>query len=169
MPRIPDDIIDSVFFLYPTREEAIAGKNPGGSGFVVSIGKNVTTGAGTYFYGVTNWHVACRDGYSVIRMNTTDGGVDVFEFGPEDWEFSPGGPDVAVVPLELDHRVHKACGVSIRHFAPKLQLSYNTHENISVGDDTFMLGLFVDHTGVTTNVPSARSKMSACSLAIRHQ
>src|SRR5258707_1186988 len=25
-----------------------------------------------------------------------------------------------------------------------------------VGDDTFMIGLFLDHAGVTTNVPSAR-------------
>ena len=100
MPKVSQKIIDSVFFLYKTKEDALKGVNPGGTGFVVSQ----TAAADEHFnqlYGVTNWHVACQDGYSVVSLNKIDGGIDVMEFGSEDWHFIPSGPDVAVIPLQL--------------------------------------------------------------------
>lgn len=149
MPRIPPKIVDDVFYLYRTVEEAKSGRNPGGSGFVVERSE----GWHPFFYGVTNWHVAVRDGFSVIRLNLHGGGTDIIELGPEDWEFIPGKYDVAVVPLKVDER-HQFSSVQVESFqcAP----DPNVAIQIGVGEDVFMIGLFVDHGGTTTNVPSAR-------------
>jgi hypothetical protein len=155
MPRIPQDVINGVFYLYGSKDEALAGRNPGGTGFIIRYdGTLFEAVPGHHFYGVTNWHVACDRGSSTIRLNTKDGRTDIIEQGPEDWHFLPGKYDVAVVPLSLDDKIHDVSSVSTHQFAeePKRQLLYP----IGVGDDVFMIGLFVDHDGITTNVPSAR-------------
>jgi hypothetical protein len=144
MPRIPPRIIDSVFYLYARREDAEGGKNPGGTGFVVEYAPNLFH-RGRMYYGVTNWHVACDGGCSVIRLNRQDGGVEVIELGPEDWRFLPGRYDVAAVPLS----VNETASIVTHIFAQEF-------DRIGVGEDVFMLGLFVDHKGITTNIPSAR-------------
>ncbi len=159
MPRIPDEVIASVFFLYASREDALAGRNPGGTGFVVHTGQNVWTGRGTYYYAITNWHVAVRDGFSVVRLNKPDGaGIEIIELGPEDWEFLPGGPDVAVASIgfEKEAYFHRILSVSIGLFALHPHMGAQKSESPCVGDDVFMLGLFVDHARHATTVPSAR-------------
>ena len=153
MPKIPENVIQSVFYLYASRDDALAGVNPGGTGFVVDTGVLFDGASNTYtllhYYGVTNWHVAC-DGFPVIRLNTVDGGVDVLEFNPDQWEFLPGKYDVAAIPLSsLDGKIHAVQSISIGLFVQE-------HSPYAVGDDAFMIGLFLDHAGITTNVPSAR-------------
>ncbi len=156
MPRIPDSVISGVFYLYSSRDDALAGRNPGGTGFIVRY--DGTWGRlpshGNHFYGVTNWHVACSRGFSVIRLNTKDGGTDVIELGPEDWHFLPGKYDIAVVPLALDHEIHDVSQVSTHQFLRHPDEPGIGH--IGVGDDVFMIGLFIDHDGMSVNVPSAR-------------
>lgn len=155
MPRIPQNIFNGVFYLYRTPEEAKAGLNAGGTGFVVQY-----TGVGvfsTHYYGVTNHHVACRDGFSVIRINTKDGGTDIIDLGPDQWEFLPGKYDVAAVPLTLDSNLHEIAAVGTHMFEePDSEIRSMVASEIGVGEDVFMVGLFVDHDGVTVNVPSAR-------------
>ena len=157
MPRIPQNVLNSVFYLYQTKEDAEAGRNPGGTGFIVrhdGMGGDMGGGYGT-LYGVTNWHVACR-GSSVIRMNTKDGGTESLDFNPDEWFFLPGKYDVAVVPLALDKIDAQSC-VSTQMFAGQQIIPNVSHpRDVSVGDDTFMIGLFVDHGGEGVNVPSAR-------------
>jgi hypothetical protein len=162
MPRIPTNIRDCVFYLYATAEDALAGKNPGGTGFLTARGMHPSV----RFLAVTNWHVACRDGFSVIRLQNRDGSPDILEFGPEDWEFVPGKYDIAAVPVSLNPMVHQTRVIHATMFEPQpKRLSDGAHfignssENahyMGVGDDTFMMGLFVDHAGLGTNVPSAR-------------
>lgn len=151
MPRISQDVIDSVFYLYANKQDAVGGISPGGTGFVVAVSVFHYNKHFTLHYGVTNWHVACHCGFPVIRLNKRDGGTDVLELGPEDWHFIGGGPDVAVVPLELDRKVHKIGSVADHLFAGNGRPS-----DINIGDDVFMVGLFQDHAGKTTNIPSAR-------------
>lgn len=43
-----------------------------------------------YFYAVTNWHVAVRDGFSTIRVNAKEGTVDSSGRGNSRCEFSRG-------------------------------------------------------------------------------
>lgn len=147
MPRVGSAVVDGVFYLFSTPEMAASGKSPGGTGFIVQLGWS------DVYYAVTNWHVACKSGYSIIRLNTLDGGTDIINLGPEDWEFEPGGPDVAITPLRLDEKVHRISSFSTYQFADKGDV---IRGDIDLGDDVFMIGLFVDHGGATTNVPSAR-------------
>jgi Trypsin-like peptidase domain len=153
MPRIPPQVINSVFYLYRTRADAKAGKDPGGTGFLVHYdGYGGTVVRRGQVYAVTNWHVACR-GHSVVRVNTKDGEPDIFDFGPEDWHFLPGKYDVAVVPISLKIETHNAAAIPTTLFS---QPDRGLGQRAAVGDDVFMIGLFIDHDGVTTNVPSAR-------------
>ena len=157
MPKIPANFLDGVFYLYPSVEAANAGTKAGGTGFFVCIPSNELPGA-QYLYAVSNWHVAVSEGFSVIRVNTTDGRVDTIELGPEDWEFDAAtGHDIAVAPLCL--RVGHSLKYSASHVAGFVtQEKFQTnHENaLGVGDEIFMVGRFVDHDGGPTNRPAAR-------------
>src|SRR4051794_3628322 len=76
MPRIPPKVLDCVCYLYDSEDDARAGKNFGGTGFIVTVPSARWPFRAEYAYAVTNWHVACR-GTSVIRLNTLDGGTDI--------------------------------------------------------------------------------------------
>ena len=67
----------------------------------------------SYFYGVTNWHVAVRDGCSVIRLNSHDGTTDVLELGPEDWVFDANGDDLAIAPIQPNFDRHALSPIPI--------------------------------------------------------
>jgi hypothetical protein len=128
MPRIPPNVINGVFYLYQSQADALDGKEPGGTGFIVRYDGTFTEEVpGHHFYGVTNWHVACQvdyddnglplSPYSVVRLNTKAGGTDVIGFKPEDWHFLPDKYDVAVVPLMLDETLHDVSSISTFQFA----------------------------------------------------
>jgi len=159
MPLIPNNVVHGTFYLYRSREDALAGKKPAGSGFIVrhdgEPSPYVFGNRGVQHYAVTNWHVACEEGASVIRLNTKDGGTDVVELGPEDWHFLPGKYDIAVAPLTIDEKVHVASAISTQSFFQPIP-NWGRDHMVGVGDDVFMIGLFVDHDGLTTNIPSAR-------------
>ena len=160
MPRIPQDLVNGTFYLYRTREHALAGKEAAGSGFIVRYdgppGTLDYSQRGVQHFAVTNWHVACQGGASVIRLNKVEGGTDIIELGPEDWHFLPGKYDVAATPLPLDEKVHSVSAVSTKQFYWPPKPHWGRDGVIGVGDDVFMIGLFVDHDGLSTNVPSAR-------------
>src|SRR5690349_12749248 len=78
MPKIERRLLDTVVYLYQDRADAEVGKDFGGTGFLVALPGEMFPEQTTYFYAVTNWHVAVRDGFSTIRINTIDG-TDIFE------------------------------------------------------------------------------------------
>lgn len=151
-------MLNCVFYLYRDRESAEKGDHFGGTGFLV--GMRSKDHGKLFIYGVTNWHVAVRDGFSVIRLNTRDGDVDVIELGPEDWIYIPQGDDVAIsrtLPIQDHHQF----SVVLRHMFDagenrKDWRSSQHRRRIGVGDDVVMLGRFVDHDGGATNRPAAR-------------
>lgn len=147
MPRIPPIVLNSVFYLYENEADARAGENPGGTGFFINHCPN------EFVYAVTNWHVAVANGNSVVRFNTEGGGVEILDLGPEDWEFIPRGDDLAVYPLRLDPSKLKVSAIPITLLLHEDKCGY---PHIGVGEDAFMIGLFLDHAGTTTNIPSAR-------------
>jgi hypothetical protein len=79
--------------------------------------------------------------------------MDVIELGPEDWQFLPGKYDVAAVPVSLDAKIHVVSAIPTSIFAHPPR---GFGQEIGVGEDVFMIGLFIDHDGMTTNVPSVR-------------
>lgn len=155
MPRIPTAVLNAVFYLYASRDDAEHGRNPGATGFLVHYNGRGDSIGSRQAYAVTNWHAACRDGLSVIRVNKKDGGTDVLEFDPSEWHFLPGKYDVAAVPVTLDINVHEVAAVPTSIFA-NAPGDRPFHQKVGVGDDAFMVGLFLDHDGLVKNVPSAR-------------
>lgn len=105
-----------------------------------------------FIYAVTNWHVACRDGSSVLRVNTKSGGADIFSFDPDQWHFDPRY-DIAVVPLGIDTAKHETTFIHESAFISQAEL-----ERIKVGpgENVFMVGRFIDHDGGFRNLPAVR-------------
>ncbi|MEO7546999.1 MAG: serine protease, partial [Ramlibacter sp.] len=168
MPRIHDSMLDSTFFLYPNKNAAKKGEKSGGSGFFVACPSDVWPDDVTYLYAVTNWHVAVRDGCSVIRLNTTDGKTDLFELDPSDWEFDPQGDDLAVIFLQVDESIHKTSPVPIGVIKGQREFMANNWAPLGVGDDVFMLGRFVDIDSSESNFPTARfGNVSAMSVELK--
>lgn len=160
MPRIGAEILSSPFYLYHSVEDAKEGKRFGGTGFFVAYPFPLhIPGAGypAFLYAVTNWHVAVRDGMSVMRINKINGGVDILEFDPSEWEFLPQGPDIAVIGPErllgLKEEIHDIVAIHISMFLGRQDINAL---KIGPGEDVFMLGRFVDHDGAASNVPAAR-------------
>lgn len=149
MPGIPKQFLNCVFYLYASYEDAKAGKRAGGTGFLIAMPADNNLGLG-HHYGVTNWHVAVRDGFSVIRFNTEDG-YEIIERDPSEWIFSPGKYDIAVTPLSLRDPEQQTFFVST-------QLMYNIEADnrFGPGDDVFMIGRFVDLEESKSNMPAVR-------------
>ena len=152
MPRIPNEVLNGVFFLFPDAKSARDGDRFGGCGFIVTVPSSVP--GFIHLYGVTNWHVAMggNAGNPVVRINRKDRPApDIFEFDVADWTAHPDFFDIAVISLEVDSRIHDVSALPIDGFA-----SSERSFNLGLGDDVFMVGRFVDHDGGTTNSPSVR-------------
>ena len=152
MPRIPDDFLDSVCYAYTSRECAEAGKDFGGTAFVVGIPSESTKD--WFLYAVTNYHVAVAKGASVLRFNTISGDQHIIEYDPSEWFFLPSrNRDIAIVPLSLQPKQVKFRFIPTTLFAT---LELVRCRQIGPGDDVFMVGRFIDHDGRLTNKPAAR-------------
>jgi len=150
MPRIPPSYLDCVVYLYPDEEKAIAGKDFGGTGFLLAVASRHP--GRHYIYAVTNHHVAVSGGSSVVRVNTFDGGVDVFPFEPHEWDFDPKY-DIAIKTIGLVAKQHKFSIIPVEALVTEFHVEKN---RIGVGEDVFMVGRFVDHDGGPTNRPAVR-------------
>jgi hypothetical protein len=152
MPKIPSNIKNTAFYLFPTKEDATRGSNFGGTGFVVIVPskRHAKYGRG-FVYAVTNWHVAVQ-GSSVIRLNTKSGNPDIIEANPEDWFFD-GKHDIAVLPINIDADLHVTTAIHSRMLASKEDAN---QLEIGPGDDIFMVGRFMDHDGGAENRPAFR-------------
>jgi hypothetical protein len=156
MPKLGADITNIAFYLYREEPDPKGGQNkitgPWGSGSIV--GRQVPGVQIFHYYGVTNWHVAVRDGASIIRINTADEKTRILKYQPEDWQFLRNHDDLAVVDLTDDLREKDEINFSSEQ-------GFITEQAIRVleigaGDDVFMVGLFVEAHGGERNIPSVR-------------
>ena len=150
MPRIPPKFLDSVCYMYENEERAIKGEEFGGTGFFVLVPSRISTIG--FVYVVTNHHVACRYGYSVVRVNTLDGGTDVFPLEPHEWIFDPHY-DIAVCPIGLRNERHKFTPIMADQLVTREEIE---RLKIGPGEGIFMIGRFVDHDGGPINRPAVR-------------
>lgn len=151
MPRIDDNYLDCVIYLYPTKEVAMQGKKIGGTGFLVALPSEVE---GFYYYAVTNSHVI-REGRSpVIRLNTKEGATDILELKDGDWIHHPDHDNLAVTPIALhsDNFKYQALNRDLV-FIDKYFIA---EHDIGIGDDVFMVGRFINHEGTQSNIPALR-------------
>lgn len=151
MPQVPLAVLKATFYLYASVEDAKQGLKFGGTGFFVAFPSAVE--GQNYGYAVSNWHVAVRDGFSVIRINKNDGGVDIFELDPAEWIFIPNGPDVAAVPIGIDKKIHDAEAIRSSLLMTREEAAQRA---VGPGEDVFMVGRFVDHDGGESNIPAVR-------------
>ena len=151
MPRIPPKVLNSVFFLYETEEDARVGSEVGGTGFIVGLPTAVPGYGFAYF--VTNWHNALGNGCSVVRLEAVSGTPDIFVFDPTDWHYSTKY-DIAVIRgPHLVPDVHRFAAIGEELFLTK---ELKEQEKVGPGEDVFMVGRFVDYQGLKHNVPAVR-------------
>jgi len=102
---------------------------------------------------VSNSHVVFS-GCTTLRINKRDGGVDTATIPAEAWEKHDDGDDVAIAPMgELPLEWSIAALQWEDMFPTPERLA---ELNVGLGDDVFMLGRFVGHTGQQQNQPLAR-------------
>jgi hypothetical protein len=143
MPRVDPNLARSVFYLFRRDPRTNEVTGPHGTGVIVGRESDRFPGE-HHCYGVTNWHVACQLGASIIRINGRDA-VRTFEFDPMDWHFLRNGDDLAAVHMPDGADVAGLIAmVPEQIFANQAVIA---DFEIGPGDDTFMCGLFLNHYG----------------------
>jgi len=103
-------------------------------------------------YVVTNWHVI-ENGNTTIRMKTRDGRNSILATDERAWTFHANGDDLAVIAVFFDPRDHSFFYISQSMFLTNEIVS---EFNIGPGDDTFVVGRFINHEGRQKNLPTVR-------------
>jgi len=161
MPRWQNNLVDGVFYLYPSIETAKAGKNVGACGFLISVPWDHPEASPKHrhVYAVSNYHAAVIGGSSVIRLNTKDGLSGEIETDPSEW-FWRGGADLAI--YRINGFEHFSAGTIWQYAHVSFQEVNYTEEiqrefQLGPGDDVFSVGRFVDIHGLQQNTPLIRS------------
>jgi hypothetical protein len=158
MPRINPILEDSVVFLF--RRDPQTGEmdpDPEGTGMLVGRPWRSIPGR-SHYYVVTNWHLL-RRGATIIRINTDNGGSRPIDTEPVAWQFIQSGDDLALYDITDDLNDSgnddddKIVSIHENIFATP---DFIASENIGIGDEVFMVGLFVGHPGKDQNLPLGR-------------
>src|SRR4051812_4045584 len=131
MPRIADEFLECIVYLYPTAEDAEQARKAGGSGFLIVVPSEMYPDLGVRYL-VTNSHVADKAG--AIRVNTQDGGSGVIPIIRGQWFHHPKGDDVAVLPVPLSASRFKFKNMPTSYFLTDDDLS---QLNVGPGDDIY--------------------------------
>lgn len=148
MPRIPNEHLLAVVFIYPSEGAAQEGAPVGASGFVVNVPSGVAPWRIRYV--VTNKHVIDNGGHWV-RLNRY-GGTHCVHVPPEDWAVPTQDDDLAVAVLRLPEGV-RPFELSLDSLA--LTRAEVVTLKVGPGDETYMVGRFMAQSGLTNN-PVAR-------------
>ena len=149
MPQISEKLERCTFFLF--------GENPktgemeiGGTGCIVmyNIGVKVPS-----FYAVTNWHVV-TGGASNIRLNLYPDGSEIVKFDPSEWTLIKDY-DLAVIDIteNIAEEKHLVAAIGLHQFVDQFAVE---HDELYIGDDVFMMGLFSNYYHDDKNTPVAR-------------
>jgi hypothetical protein len=150
MPRVPDEYLECVVYLYPSIPAAESGEMVGGSGFIIRTDQ----GDNDFYYVVTNKHVLDA-GSHVVRFNTISGGHEAFEFDERNW-FRSDTADLAIylIPdLTASPRRLKLRPVDPGAFITQEKMR---HLDLGIGDEVFFAGRFINAEGKDRNRPSLR-------------
>jgi len=150
VPRIPDELADSIVYLYPSEAAAQDGLQQGGSGFL--CGADLSVGRLMATYVVTNKHVI-RSGAMIARLNSRDGTHDILPLDGAEWFEHPDGDDIAICPVGLNFAAHRQ---TVFPLSQCVSEEWVKQFDIGLGDDVFMIGRFVGHEGRLQNTPSVR-------------
>jgi hypothetical protein len=153
VPRIRDEYTHCAVYIYGSLLDAQIGERFGGSGFVAAVRPDPDQPEGGYAYIVTNAHVVRKCDHPVIRVNRKDGAAECIPTKKDQWYPHPNGDDVAVFPLTVEISDFALASLDLDMFVtPELIF----HEDIGIGDDTIMVGRFINHDGRQKNSPAVR-------------
>jgi hypothetical protein len=152
MPRVPDEYLNCIVYLYPSIPAAETGERAGGTGFIVGIPNDFDSNSLPFFYVVTNKHVVDA-GNTTVRFNTRQGTHEAFEYDERNW-VRAANADLAIYLLsEANPQRHTAQAITSGQFL--------THDKmaklaIGIGDEVFFAGRFVNAEGRKQNRPTLR-------------
>lgn len=143
MGRVPDLVLHSVVFMYPSEEDARTGSQFGGSGFVLTVSFADEDGnrprmpheiGPNHVYVVTNTHVARQ--CHIARIADASRPLIKTSF----WHDHPDGDDVSIAYLGLKPDVYYNTAIDTSMLATKEGLE---RKFVGPGDDVFMVGRFI--------------------------
>lgn len=151
LPRINDLTLKSVFFVYPSEQDAIDGAELGGSGFFYAVESEFNPAFG-YIYAVTCKHIILKMENPVLRLNKADNTFDLFLTERNDWITHPDGSDLVASSFGAEPRRFDFLALSKSTI---LTDEFAKEKNVGPGDDVFMVGRFRVHAGKKKNLPKA--------------
>lgn len=155
MLRINDQILNCVFYIYPSYECAQRGINVGGTGFLIGVPSKEDESK-VHYYAVTNKHVIPENGTPAIRFNTENEQPLILSTYSSDWVFHQNGDDLAVFSLipddnfDLNKLEHSYIPINLF-----LTEDHCGAHNIGPGSEIFMVGRFI-HGAKQSNSPIVR-------------
>ena len=154
VPRIKDQFIDLAVYIYFSVDDAEDGSAYGGSGFMVDVPFETNNDL-HYLYVVTNRHVI-EHSDPVIRLNRKDGTVTCVPTKEEQWIVHPDGDDVAIFHIDTEWENWQKLQIATMPIYRFVSRQLVIEEDVGIGDDTVMVGRFVNHEGKQRNTPSVR-------------
>lgn len=169
MPRIEQQFLDCVVYLYENADQAKEGRQGGGCGFLLAVDLHAEEPLQArlrvpvpprsvypwFQYVVTCAHVAMK--YPVVRFNRRNdeqGRTATVKPGP--WCYH-GSSDLAIAPLEIDQQIYQSLMIHYSALLPRLPESLEDDDELgTIGDDVFIVSRFIQHDGKQTNQPAVR-------------
>jgi len=148
VPRIPDDWVKCVVYLYRSVDAAELGEPVGGCGLLVGV-ESATIPSLAHVYVVTNAHVSEK--YRVARHNIL-GGSQPVDLSQAEW--IDHGADVSVCQMGMNAFLDE----SMKVVSTAALLTENRAREIPLrhGDELFMVSRYVAHEGFYDNEPITR-------------
>jgi hypothetical protein len=150
LPRILDEYLNCVVYMYRSRHEAEEAINIGGSAFLLGVPAERLPAPAGFTYVVTNAHVI-KEKANILRINTKDGKCVTLE--TKNWLVSEVD-DLAICAIpEPDPTIY-----NVRTIPRSMLVSedFIRKENIGPGDEIVLIGRFVNLEGKERNIPSVR-------------
>lgn len=147
MPRVPNDALETVVFLYGSRADAESGRKNGASGFTVA--HPWSRGFDYHVYVVTSRHCVEGRATTTIRAmrQTDDGSKTVFKDTVESEWILHDDYDVAIYLWKDAKEVAATISNGL------LQRSEMESLDIGPGEDVYIVARFIHHDGGQRNVP----------------
>jgi hypothetical protein len=155
VPRVPEDSLETVVFLYPNHNAAVKGLKSGSTGFMVA--QPFQHGFGWHGYVVTNRHCVENQNVTVRAMAQTEDGPDVVfaDTKAADWILHDEY-DVAIYPWKKG-----AEEVPAHTNASLLDCTHAEYLKLGPGEDVFTVSRFIHQDGGEQNHPIVHSGMLA--------
>ena len=150
MPGLPDQLLETIVFLYQTEEDAEVDSPSGGCGWLTSVPWSSNPNQ-HHIYVVTNRHVVFDLGAPIVRANTKSGDVEIFSLTHIDWT-EHGSSDLAVARINLTYE-HKWAFILPKDFLTQESIDMY---NVGIGDTAYSAGRFINLRGQKQNRPVVR-------------